>query len=97
MTQEEQAAFVKAYSNNVAHHPDSLVANFVSRYEAGEDMDYSFEYTSIVDALGMWHDAIRWKLEQQKGASNKDEAEDLKQIEIDNLKAELQYFYGGGK
>jgi hypothetical protein len=70
MTENEQAAFVKAYSNTVAHHPDSLVADFVSRYEAGEDMDYSFEYTSIVDALGMWHDAIRWHLMQQKGASN---------------------------
>jgi hypothetical protein len=67
MSPNEQAAFVKAYSNNVAHHPDSLVADFVARYEAGEDMDYSFEYTSIVDALGMWHDAIRWKLEQLSG------------------------------
>lgn len=61
MTPAEQAAFVKAYCNNVAHHPDSLVADFVARYEAG-DMDYSFEYTSIMDALGMWHDAIKWKL-----------------------------------
>ena len=68
MSPAEQLAFVKAYCNNVAHHPDSLVADFVARYvaryEAGEDMDmdYSFEYTSIVDALGMWHDAIKWKL-----------------------------------
>ena len=67
MTPAEQLAFVKAYGNNVAHHPASLVADFVTRYEAGEDMDYSFEYTSIVDALGMWHDAIRWKLEQLSG------------------------------
>ena len=62
MTPAEQLAFVKAYCKNVAHHPDSLVADFVARYEAGEDMDYSFEYTSIMDALGMWHDAIKWKL-----------------------------------
>jgi len=67
MTPAEQAAFVKAYSNNVAHHPDSLVSDFVARYEAGEDMDYSFEHTSIMDALGMWHDAIKWKLEQLSG------------------------------
>ena len=67
MTPTEQLAFVKAYSSNVAHHPDSLVADFVARYEAGEDMDYSFEYTSIVDALGIWHDAIKGKLEQLSG------------------------------
>ena len=64
MTPQAQAAFVKSYSNNVAHHPDSLVANFVARYEAGEDMDYSFEYTSIVDALGMWHDAVKFAKEK---------------------------------
>ena len=66
MNSAEQAAFVKAYASNVAHHPDTVVANFVARYEAGEDMDYSHEYTSIMDALGMWHDAIKWKLEQHK-------------------------------
>jgi hypothetical protein len=66
MTSQEQAAFVKAYGNNVAHHPDDVVADFVARYESGEDIDYSSEHTSIMDALGMWHDAIKWKLEQQK-------------------------------
>jgi len=64
MSPEEQAAFVEAYGHNVAHHPNSVVADFVARYEGGEDIDYSYEQTSIMDALGMWHDAIRWKLEQ---------------------------------
>jgi hypothetical protein len=64
MSPEEQAAFVKAYGNNVAHNPDAFVADFVARYEGGEDIDYSYEHTSIMDALGMWHDAIRWKLKQ---------------------------------
>ena len=68
MTQEEQAAFVEAYSNNVAHHSKKFVADFVARYETDENMDYSFEQTSIVDALFMWHDAIKWKLEQLRGA-----------------------------
>jgi hypothetical protein len=67
MSPAEQTAFVKAYGNNVAHHPDSVVADFVARYAAGEDFEYSFEQTSIMDALGMWHDAIKWQLEQQKG------------------------------
>jgi hypothetical protein len=69
MTQEEQAAFVKAYAKNVAHHPESLVANFVARFESEENFDYSWDETSIVDALFMWHDAIKWKLEQQKAKS----------------------------
>jgi hypothetical protein len=64
MNIDEQKAFVKAYSNNVAHNPDELVANFVARYESGEDINYSYEYTSIMDALGMWHDAIKWKLNE---------------------------------
>ena len=67
MTPAEQAAFVKAYGNNVAHHPDSVVADFVARHESDENFEYSFEQASIMDALGMWHDAIKWKLEQLSG------------------------------
>ena len=67
MTKTEQAAFVKAYGQNVAHHPDVYVADFVARYEAGEDIDYSYEQTSIMDALGIWHSAIKFQLENQKG------------------------------
>lgn len=66
MTPAEQAAFVEAYSNNVAHHSKKFVAEFVALYETDENIDYSFEHTSIVDALFMWHDAIKWKLEQLK-------------------------------
>jgi hypothetical protein len=66
MKPEEQAAFVDAYCNNVASLSADLVADFVRRYESGEDIDYCGEYTGVMDALGMWHDAIRWKLEQEK-------------------------------
>lgn len=67
MSPAEQTAFVKAYGNNVAHHPDSVVADFVARHESDENFEYSFEQSSIMDALGMWHDAIKWKLEQLSG------------------------------
>jgi len=60
MTSQEQAAFVKAYGKNVAHLPDVYVADFVARYEANMDIEYSFEEVSIMDALGMWHDAIKF-------------------------------------
>lgn len=64
MTPQEQAAFVKAYGCNVAMADDADVAEFVRRYNEGEDLDYSGDYTSIMDALGMWHDAIKWQMEQ---------------------------------
>lgn len=64
MNIEEQKAFVKSYSNNVAHHSDKYVADFIAKYESGEDIDNLDGYTSIMDALGMWHDAIKWKLNE---------------------------------
>jgi len=64
MTPQEQKAFVEAYSTNVADVSDDVVSDFVTRYEAGEHIPYGQGYTSILDALGMWHDAIAWKLQE---------------------------------
>ncbi len=61
MTPQEQHAFVEAYSRNVADVPDDRVAKFVESYANGEDMDYSCDYTSIMDALGMWNSAIEFQ------------------------------------
>jgi hypothetical protein len=69
MNEKEQAAFVEAYSNNVASAPSDYVAQFVARYESGEDMPYCEHYTSIMDSLGMWHSAIRFNLEGLKNAN----------------------------
>ena len=66
MNEKEQKAFVEAYANNVSGIDEKIVADFVARYESGEDIDYSCEYTSIMDALGMWHSAIRFNLEALK-------------------------------
>ncbi|MFZ4101947.1 MAG: hypothetical protein ACOYKR_08325 [Sphingobacterium thalpophilum] len=66
MNEKEQAAFVEAYANNVSGIDEKIVADFVARYESGEDIDYSWEYTSIMDALCMWHSAIRFNLEALK-------------------------------
>jgi len=65
MTPAEQDAFIESYSNNVADVHPTRVAKFVEQWANGEDMDYSSEYTSIMDALCMWNDAIKWKLEEQ--------------------------------
>lgn len=61
MKPEEQAAFVKAYGNNVAMIGDKYVANFVRRYYEGEDVEYDNDYASIMDALGMWNAALKWQ------------------------------------
>ena len=64
MTPKEQKAFVEAYADNVASLPPELVADFVARYEAGEDIDYQGEHTGVMDALGIWHCAIKWQMEK---------------------------------
>jgi hypothetical protein len=66
MNKQEQAAFVAAFGSNVSGIDDTIVAEFVARYESGEDIDYSSEHTPIMDALGMWHSAIRYQLERAK-------------------------------
>jgi hypothetical protein len=67
MTKIEQQAFVVAYSDNVGHLPADQVADFVARYNAGENIKYISEHTGIMDALGMWHCAIQYQLQNQKG------------------------------
>lgn len=66
MKPAEQAAFVEAYGNCVADVPTGIVTEFVRRYYELQDMDYSSDYTSIVDALGMWNSGIKWQMEQTK-------------------------------
>jgi hypothetical protein len=66
MDKLEQAAFVDAFGTHVSGIDDKIVADFVARYESGEDVDYSWEYTPIMDALGMWHSAIRYQLERAR-------------------------------
>lgn len=66
MTPQEKEAFIKAYSNNVASASNEDVRLFLDRIDKGEDVEYSLDYTSIMDALGIWHCAIAWNLEQLK-------------------------------
>jgi len=68
MDKLEQAAFVQAYMHNVGNAPSDYVADFVARYEAGEDMPYCEYYTSIMDALGVWRYATRYQLERAQDA-----------------------------
>jgi hypothetical protein len=64
MNQEEREAFLDAYENNVGHLPRNLVEDFVTRYEAGEDIDYSSEHTATMDALGVWHEGVKYAIKK---------------------------------
>jgi len=66
MTPDEQKAFLDAYNNNVADASHEQAAEFLRRYVAGEEIDYTSDYTSIMDALGMWHAAILFALTKDK-------------------------------
>jgi hypothetical protein len=67
MNKSEQAAFVAAYVGNVGNAPDHIVEAFITDYENGDDVsEYSEHYTSIMDALGIWHSAIRYQLERAR-------------------------------
>ena len=64
MKQEEREAFAAAYANHVAYLSADKVMEFLELYYSDEDKLYGSEnYTSIVDALGMWRDAIYYAKE----------------------------------
>lgn len=75
MTPAEQTAFVEAYANNVAEVSEKDVAAFVARHVAGEQIEYSGDYTSIMDALMMWHSACKWQTAQHRDALTLSHAE----------------------
>jgi len=68
MKPHEIDAFVDAYDNTICNIPSDRVKEFVRLYMANESIEdfIGYEYTSIVDALGMWNYAIKWKLQQLK-------------------------------
>lgn len=67
MNKQEQAAFVAAFCDNVASLPEHIVTAFITDYENGDDVsDYSWEYTPIMDALGMWHAGKTYQLQRTR-------------------------------
>ena len=64
MTPAEQTAFIDAYCMFVGDADRDTVIEFVRQYNAGDTI-YGRNYTSIMDALMMWHGAIKWQIQQQ--------------------------------
>lgn len=62
MTPQEQAAFAKAYQRHIGVIRIEEVADTVQRHYAGEDIQHTRGYNSILDALGMWHEGAKWQL-----------------------------------
>ena len=69
MDKLEQAAFVDAFGRNVSGIDEEIVADFVARYESGEDIPYASDQTPIMDALGMWHAGKNYIVEGSKNAN----------------------------
>ena len=68
MDKKELNSFIDAYCSNVCDYSREHVADFMSAYLNDDDLTGFDGYTSIVDALGMWHEAIRFQL--SKGLNN---------------------------
>jgi hypothetical protein len=37
---------------------------FLEKYYASDDVEYSEDYTSIVDALGVWHEGVKYAIKK---------------------------------
>ena len=62
----ERAAFVEAYLQIVAYAPREYVEGFLLKWEANEDIEYDEYYTSVVDALGVWCEAVEFANKQKE-------------------------------
>jgi hypothetical protein len=67
MTDKEILAFVDAYGVNMAYASRDEVIKFVTLHNLGETPDYSVDYTSIMDALGIWFAGQRFALIEMQG------------------------------
>ena len=68
MTPAEQIAFIDAYCTYVGDADRDTVTDFLARYNAGDVIYKGRHYTSIMDALLMWHGAVQWQIKQQAPA-----------------------------
>lgn len=64
MTHTEQQAFIAAYERNVNDVPRQQVQNIVDNFLSGV-CHYQEGFTSVVDALLMWNEAIKFHMTQE--------------------------------
>jgi hypothetical protein len=67
MTDKEIIAFADAYGRNMAYASRDEVIKFVTLHNLGETPEYSGNYISIMDALGMWFAGGRYALTEIAG------------------------------
>jgi hypothetical protein len=75
MTPAEQTAFIDAYTMFVGDADRDTVTEFVRQYNAGDIIYKGRGYTSIMDAMVMWHGAIKWQTKQTQEALELSKAE----------------------
>ena len=70
MSPSEQKAFLAAYATHVAYVEKEKVAEFVAKSFSNAPLAdlnqivHTTEQSSILDALGMWHEAAKFQLEK---------------------------------
>jgi hypothetical protein len=67
MTHAEQQAFIAAYERNVNDVPRQQVEHIIDNYFGGV-CHYQEGTTSVIDALLMWNEAVKFKLLQEVAA-----------------------------
>lgn len=72
MTPQEQAAFLDAYENTVSDVPREQAAKILHDHltKTFDHRTLPEGYTSVLDALGMWHSAIKWQMQQTYTKTN---------------------------
>lgn len=72
MTPKEQAAFLNAYDNAVSDVPREQAAKILHNHlnRTFDSRNLPEGYTSVLDALGMWHSAIKWQIQQTRTTTN---------------------------
>ena len=60
MKNNEKTAFIEAYVNNVGHVEDIQVEYILSRIDSNESLNGVEGASSVLDSLGLWHNAIKF-------------------------------------
>lgn len=61
---QEQKAFIEAYKQNVSCLHENELENSVTLYASGQDIPYTENYASIMDAIGIWNQAVLFQMKQ---------------------------------
>ena len=62
----EREAFIKAYLNNAGYAPKEYVEDILTKLDSDAHIEYDEYYTNVVDALGVWCEALEFANKQKE-------------------------------